>query len=94
MSVSKKEIEHLAKLARLNLTAEEINRLSKEMEQILKYVDKVKEVSELVKTSDQAVGDRGLRNDVVIPFAAASQLIVQAPKNKKNLLVVPPVFED
>lgn len=44
MSLSKDEVEHIAKLGRLAISAEEVELYSKELSQILNYVDTLKEV--------------------------------------------------
>jgi len=94
MAVSNQEIEHLAELARLNLTADEVSRLSHELGEILKYIDKIKEVADQLKNPSKTAADNHWRADEVKPFTKARELINRAPRLKKNLLVVPPVFED
>jgi aspartyl-tRNA(Asn)/glutamyl-tRNA(Gln) amidotransferase subunit C len=42
--ISKQEIQHIAKLARLRLTQEEIERYQKELSKILDYIEKLKEI--------------------------------------------------
>lgn len=42
--ITKKEVEHIAKLARLGLTQKEIKKMQKELSKILDYVEKLKEV--------------------------------------------------
>jgi len=42
--ISKKEVEHIAKLARLGLTEEEITKFQRELSAILDYIEKLKEV--------------------------------------------------
>ena len=42
--ISKKEVEHIASLARLSLTEEEILHFQKNLSSILEYVEKIKEV--------------------------------------------------
>lgn len=42
--ITKEEVRHIAKLARLGLTEEEIERFQKELSAILDYIDKLKEV--------------------------------------------------
>lgn len=95
MPVSRQEIEHLAELSRLNLSTEEINRLSRELGDILNYVSKVQAVvvgAKAIKTKSQP--DNNLRLDAVERFSDTDQLVRQAPRSKKNLISVPPVFGD
>lgn len=47
--IKKEEINHLAKLARLSLTEEEINKMEKELVQILNYINLINEIKDLDK---------------------------------------------
>ena len=42
--ISKKDVQHIAKLARLGLTPMEVEKFQKELSLILEYVEKLKEV--------------------------------------------------
>lgn len=42
--ISKKEVKHVAKLARLGLKEKEIQKMEKELSKILDYIGKLKEV--------------------------------------------------
>jgi len=42
--ISKEEVQHIAKLARLGLTEKEIKKFQKELSSILDYIEKLKEV--------------------------------------------------
>lgn len=44
MKVTVDTIKHVAKLARLNLTEEQIQKFTPEMEEIIQYVDKLNEL--------------------------------------------------
>ena len=44
MSLSKEQIEHIAKLARLELTEEELDKYGGQLSDILNYIDQLKEV--------------------------------------------------
>lgn len=44
MNLKKKDVEHIANLARLELTSEEIKKLTSELSDILNYIDQLKEV--------------------------------------------------
>jgi aspartyl-tRNA(Asn)/glutamyl-tRNA(Gln) amidotransferase subunit C len=45
--ISKEEVKHIAKLARLGLTEKEIEKYQKELSSILDYIEKLKEVDVL-----------------------------------------------
>ncbi|MDI6891254.1 MAG: Asp-tRNA(Asn)/Glu-tRNA(Gln) amidotransferase subunit GatC [Thermodesulfovibrionales bacterium] len=42
--ISKQDVQHIAKLARLGLTEREIKKFQKELSKILDYIEKLKEV--------------------------------------------------
>ena len=42
--ITKKEVKHIAKLARLGLSEKEITKMQKELSKILDYIEKLKEV--------------------------------------------------
>jgi len=63
--IDKKQVEHIAKLARIGLNDEEKEKFSKELSQILDYFEKLKEVdTENVSPMAQATGIKNvLRED-------------------------------
>ena len=42
--IGKEDVKHVAKLARLELTEEEIDKYSKQLDEIIKYVEQMNEV--------------------------------------------------
>ncbi len=42
--ISRKEVQHIAKLARLGLTEKEVDKFRKELSEILNYMAKLKEI--------------------------------------------------
>lgn len=67
MSVTKNEVEHIAKLAKLKFNDDEIDEYTTQLNQILKYVDKLNELdTENVKPlSHPIVGENVFREDVL-----------------------------
>ncbi|MFH1462242.1 MAG: Asp-tRNA(Asn)/Glu-tRNA(Gln) amidotransferase subunit GatC [bacterium] len=67
--ISKEEVKHIAKLARLGLTEKEIGRFQKELSSILNYIEKLKEVdvSEIEPTSHAFKLENVVREDEVNP---------------------------
>ena len=61
--MQKEDIKKLADLARIDLTAEEIDRLTKEFDEILSYVDTIKKVSETVSDIPKPDQRNMLRTD-------------------------------
>ena len=52
MSVTKKDVEHIAKLARLKVTEEEVDHYTGQLNQILTYVEKLNELKPSIKTEE------------------------------------------
>ncbi len=84
----------MAKLARIELTADEEIKFAKEISAILGFVDQLQKI----KVADDLVSDDGqennLRADMVIGISTAEQeqLISQAPEVQGNLIKTKPVF--
>jgi aspartyl-tRNA(Asn)/glutamyl-tRNA(Gln) amidotransferase subunit C len=94
--ITKKEVQHIAKLARLGLTKREILKMQKELSSILDYMEKLKEVdvSKIEPTSHSVQLENVIRSDEVeIPkLKTRKKLIEQAPKTKNNYLKVKSIF--
>jgi aspartyl-tRNA(Asn)/glutamyl-tRNA(Gln) amidotransferase subunit C len=62
--LTKDEVRHIAKLARLNLSDEEIDKFSTELTSILDYIDMLKEVdTKDVEPTEQVTGLRNSFRD-------------------------------
>ena len=89
--ITKKEVEHIAKLARLGLTPNEVKKFQKELSKILDYIEKLKEVdvskvkptSHSIKVENVMRGDESLRSKV-----RGSRLLELAPETKNGYLKV------
>lgn len=98
MSVTKKEIEHLAKLARLELTDAEKEKFSKDISSILQYLSKLQELRVDLNLIDSLTTSKDSiqppREDKVIGKSSGDQqkLIKQAPESEDNLIKTKPVF--
>ena len=81
--ITKEEVKHIAKLARLGLTSEEIEKLQKELSSILDYIEKLKEVdiSGVEPTSHSIEMENVMRED--------EEKGKLKTKNKKLLELVP-----
>ncbi|MFA4936954.1 MAG: Asp-tRNA(Asn)/Glu-tRNA(Gln) amidotransferase subunit GatC [Patescibacteria group bacterium] len=91
MPITHTDIEHLAKLSRLQLTVQEISQLTNELANILDYVKKVNELASKV-TSQSELTAPALRADQVSGFMQNDQLIVADKADNNKLIKVPPVF--
>lgn len=89
--ISKQQVKHIAKLARILLTKEEEERFQKELSSILDYVAKLKEVDiSNVQASfhliPAATFKKGMREDESKrqDLKTVKKLIEAAPKKKKG----------
>jgi aspartyl-tRNA(Asn)/glutamyl-tRNA(Gln) amidotransferase subunit C len=93
MSISLEEVEHIAKLARLQLTDEEKKRFQVELGKILEYFDQLKKLdTEKVPPMTHAVPiENVLREDQVKPSLPAEEALQNAPEKKDSYFQVPKV---
>jgi len=97
--ITKKEVQHIAKLARLGLTEKEIKKFQKELSSILDYVEKLKEVDvSNVQATFHLVPEvtfkKGMREDEAQKqdIGTVQKLIKAAPDKKDTYIKVKPVL--
>ena len=94
--ISKEEVEHIAKLARLELSGEEVEKMQKDLSAILDYFDLLKKApkSSLGLASGQGPEDNHLRADEALPRDAGcvEKLIAAAPDKKDDYIKVKAIF--
>jgi len=90
--ISKEEVKHIAKLARLGLTEKEIEQLQKELSSILDYFEKLKkvDVSKIDPTTHSILVENVMREDrESLKFKVqSSKLLDLAPETKDGYLKV------
>jgi aspartyl-tRNA(Asn)/glutamyl-tRNA(Gln) amidotransferase subunit C len=94
MPLSNDQVTKIARLARLNLTPEEIERFSHELTVILEYVDQLRQVdtSGIVAHQPAETPQAGLRADHSEPSLPQSEALRNAPQAKDGFFVVPKVL--
>lgn len=82
--LSKEEVKHIAKLARLGLTEKEIGKFQKELSSILDYIEKLKKVdiSKVGPTSHPLLIKNVMRQDKEEPKTINEKLLKLAPEIK------------
>ncbi|MEN9778164.1 MAG: hypothetical protein RIS24_79 [Verrucomicrobiota bacterium] len=88
-------IQYVANLARVSLTPDEEQRLSGQLNNILGYIEKLKEVdvSQVEPTAHAFPLVNVLRPDVVTGSLAHDEALRNAPAQAGGLFVVPKVVE-
>jgi aspartyl-tRNA(Asn)/glutamyl-tRNA(Gln) amidotransferase subunit C len=84
------EVERVAKLARIGLSAEEAAQMSVELGRIVEFVEQLQAVDvEGVEPTDQVTGLVDVwRADVVKPSLPRAELLANAPRQKDGYIVV------
>ena len=95
MSVSEKEVRHVAKLARLALSDAEIDKMVPELNNILGWVEQLGEVNTDGVEPLTAVIDLKLRlrDDVVNDGDMREAVLANAPDAQHGFFAVPKVIE-
>ncbi len=95
MPLTHQEVEHIAKLARLELTEDEKNRYREQLSAILDHVAQLQKLdtASIPPTASVFSGDSHLRPDQPRPGLTPEQLFKNAPDKEQGQFKIPPVFE-
>lgn len=95
-SITRAEVAHLAKLARLALTEDELDHYAGQLDVILSAVARVSEVvSEDIPPTSHAVPVVNVfREDVVTPSLKAEQALSGAPSSEESRFRVPRILDE
>jgi aspartyl-tRNA(Asn)/glutamyl-tRNA(Gln) amidotransferase subunit C len=95
MQLTGKEVQQIAMLARLRLTAEEEQRLTKQLDNILQYMAKLNQLdTSTVEPFSQVVDMiNPLREDIVTNQPNVEALLANAPAKEDTFFQVPKIIE-
>jgi aspartyl-tRNA(Asn)/glutamyl-tRNA(Gln) amidotransferase subunit C len=95
MALTMQEVEHIAKLARLELTAEQQELYREQLSTILDYIAKLRtlDTTDVPPTAGGGLTQMPLRPDEVRPSLPTEVLLANAPETAENQFKIPPVFE-
>lgn len=95
MKISKDTVEYVANLARLNPSSDEIEKLSKDMEQILGYMEKLNSLDTTGVSAMEHVEHISniLRTDTVVESFEREKILSNAPDEQDGAFKVPRVVE-
>ncbi|KAF0221290.1 MAG: aspartyl-tRNA(Asn)/glutamyl-tRNA (Gln) amidotransferase subunit [Geobacteraceae bacterium] len=95
MKITKAEVEHVARLARLELTEQEVETFTGQMDAILAYVDKLNglETAGIIPTAHAVPMENAFRQDEVAPSIGIDNALANAPDRADNFFRVPKVIE-
>jgi aspartyl-tRNA(Asn)/glutamyl-tRNA(Gln) amidotransferase subunit C len=94
MKISKKEVEHVAHLARLNLTGEELEKMTGQLDNILSYVDKLAELdtSQVEPTTHVFSVSNAFREDVEKDSLSQAEAVKNGPQQDGVMFQVPKII--
>lgn len=96
MAITRETVLHVAKLARLELGDSEIDRMQKDLGNILEYVKSLAELdtSSVAETAQVAVLGAPLRPDAVEPSLPNEVALREAPRSASGGFAVPAFVEE
>jgi aspartyl-tRNA(Asn)/glutamyl-tRNA(Gln) amidotransferase subunit C len=96
MSITRDEVAHLARLARLALSDEELDHFAVQLDQIISAVARVQEVTAegIPPTSHAVPLTNVLRPDLVVPPLGAQAALAAAPAVEEQRFRVPRILAE
>ena len=86
------DIRHIAKLSKLSIAEEDVERFEEEMQAILSMVEHLPEIEGSAVAVDTE-NTMELRADEVIPSASREDMLMNAPQVAAGCIVMPKVVE-
>lgn len=95
MDVTKKDVEYIAELAKLKLNEEELVSYTKDMNEILNYIDKLNELdtSDVEPLSHPIEAANVMREDKPADSIDREKALKNAPKADEQFFKVPKVIK-
>lgn len=95
MSLTIQQVEHIARLARLELTDEQKEHYRGQLSTILDHIAKLQELDtrDIPPTVSGSLSEMPLRPDEPRPGLTTDALFANAPETDGHQFKVPPVFE-
>jgi len=95
MKITAGEVRYVADLARLELSTEEVELFTGDMNRILDYMDQLNELDTggVEPTSHVLSLKNVFREDVVVDSLSVDEVLANAPRREKGHFVVPKIIE-
>ena len=92
---SELDVGYVARLARINLNEEEANTFQKQLDDVLKYVEKLRQadVSHVEAAAHALPIFNVFREDAAGEWFTAEEALSNAPRKTNDLFIVPKVVE-
>ncbi len=95
MKITRTEVEHVARLARLALKDDELDALTGQLDAVLGYVEQLNELNTdgIIPTAHAVPMDNAFRPDQVKPSLGEQKALQNAPEAASGCFRVPKVIE-
>lgn len=95
MSLSNEEVRHIAWLARLGVTDEEVDRFRDDLSVILEHFRALEELdtSSVPSAAHASLLHNVLRDDIPATSLPSTDVLANAPDSENSLFRVPPILE-
>ncbi len=95
MKLTRTQVEHVARLARLDLTDEETERFREQLSAILEYAERLQQLDtkDIPPTATVLPLENVMRDDEVRPSLPPEEALANAPAAEDGYFRVPPVLE-
>ncbi|GAW64421.1 aspartyl glutamyl-tRNA(Asn Gln) amidotransferase subunit C [Ligilactobacillus acidipiscis DSM 15836] len=96
MAITADEVKHVAKLAKLEFTDDELQMFAGQMDDIIKMVQQLGEVDTtgVPVTSTVAEAKNVMREDVAVKGTDRDQLMYNVPQKDKGFVKVPAIIDE
>lgn len=96
MAITREEVLHVARLARLSLSLEEADRMGEQLGDILSYIRQLDrlDTGDVVPTSHAVEMGTPFRDDSVHPFGEKEEILKNTPDREGDFFRVPRIIED
>jgi len=93
LAISKKEVEHVALLARLSLSEDEKEKFAKQLSQILEHAGKIAELDtkDIKPTSHVLPVKNVFRKDEEKPSLSKEDALSNAPAKEEGMIKIPKI---
>jgi aspartyl-tRNA(Asn)/glutamyl-tRNA(Gln) amidotransferase subunit C len=94
--ISLEDVDHVARLARLELSAADKGRMRSELDGILSYIDKLRalDTRDVEPTSHAVPVTNVMRDDVERPSLPQEDMLANAPDRHRDMFRVPKIIEE
>ena len=95
MPIDKNQVKKVAKLSRISIEDNKIDSLSKDLDSILTFVEKLNELDTKEIKTLKSIADKTLeaRNDIVDDGKIKNDILKNSPEKNEDFFIVPKVIE-